>query len=467
MLDSLQQKGKDKGKLWLEIMAENMIALYNFNRLHRYEQGFEHHQRVYNLIKNLDPKDFPYKQNCLFQIADEHYFFRDFQKAIFYNKEALHATPSKKLDDRPVEIYLMNTLGLCYQQLGQLDSAAFYFKRTIKLAQNTGQEAWDGIASGNLGHNLFMEKKYKEAIPLLEKDIRIAVKTQDWGLASGSQMVLANISLLQGDRAQTEQYLKLARMYVNRSGQYQRRQYLYPLLSKWYAWSGQSEKSAMYLDSTIFVKDSLNRQLSALFQLRAMQKVDQERHRSEIDGLKAERRFNLLERNILLVAVLFLISGTIVVYRQQQKKALVQKEQAIRAKKELEEAESQLNIFEKNISEKNSLIELLEQQSGETNQDALSQLQQSTILTDADWAYFKGLFEKVHGGYLQRLREKMPDLTPAEIRFMALCKLNLSTREMAAMLGIGTDTIRQHRSRLRKKLNLTEEVNLEELARHI
>ena len=92
-----------------------------------------------------------------------------------------------------------------------------------------------------------------------------------------------------------------------------------------------------------------------------------------------------------------------------------------------------------------------------------SNCKKSTILTDDEWEYFRQLFEKVHAGYLQRLKEKFPGLTPAETRFMALSKLNLSSKEMAGTLGVGTDAIRQYRSRLRKKLNLTEEDNLQEL----
>ncbi len=46
------------------------------------------------------------------------------------------------------------------------------------------------------------------------------------------------------------------------------------------------------------------------------------------------------------------------------------------------------------------------------------------------------------------------------LRVLALARLNLSTREMAGILGVGTDTIRQHRSRIRRKLGLSDETDL-------
>jgi len=467
MLDSLNQEGKKRGKLWLEIMTSNMAALYNFKDLQHYEQGFMHHQRAYDLVKNLSPAEFPHKQHCLFQMADEHYFFNDFREAIFYNLEALKAKPSFQLDPVPLQMSILNTIGLCYQKLDMKDSAEYYFTQTIRIAKNNRSEAWDGIASGNLGYNLFLEKKYAEAVPLLEKDVSIAIKTADWGLASGSLMVLANINLLRGDIAKAGEQITAARQYVSRSGQYYRLQYLYPLMAKWYALNARPAQSTIYLDSTIFVKDSLNRKFNALQMLRARQKVDLERYNADIESIQAQKTINILERNIMVTTVVLMMAGAVIVYRKQQKKTSLQKEQVLKAREELENASRQLTDFAKNISDKNALIELLEQQNGVADKDALWQLQQSTILTDADWAYFKALFEKVHAGYLQRLKEKLPGLTAAETRFMALSKLGLSTREMAAMLGIGTDAVRQHRSRLRKKLNFNEDGSLEDLAVHI
>jgi DNA-directed RNA polymerase specialized sigma24 family protein len=110
---------------------------------------------------------------------------------------------------------------------------------------------------------------------------------------------------------------------------------------------------------------------------------------------------------------------------------------------------------------------LLEQQHGNETNETLQQLRHSTILTDSDWEYFRDLFEKAHPGFLQRLKEKIPGLTPAETRFIVLSKLELSGKEMAAMLGIGTDAIRQLRSRVKKKLNLQEESSLDDIVNHI
>jgi len=467
MLDSLSREGEKRGKLWLQAMAEHTSASYNFSKLQHYEQGFEHQQRVYDIIKNVDPAEFPYKRDYLSAMGDMHYFFDDFRQAIFYDLQAVRAEPPVSLSTYPVDINILNTIGLCYQQLNMNDSAEYYFRQTISFAQTKKEEPWVGIGSGNLGYSLFLEKKYSAAIPLLQKDIDLAVKGQDWGLASGSLMPLAEISILNGDLTKAGQQIALCRQYVSRSGQYKRFQRLYPIMSKYYALTNQPALAAKYLDSSIFVKDSLNKQFSALQLMRASQHIDLERNRAAIADIESQKTINRLERDTLLGVLVLVTGATILIYREQRKRARLQQEMIVKTRGELEDASKQLNDFAKNIAEKNEMIQLLELQTDGTDKDAVWKLQQSTILTDEDWAYFKGLFEKVHGGYLRRLKEKLPGLTPAEVRFMALSKLGLNSREMAAMLGVGTEAIRQYRLRLRKKFDLSEEASLEEFAGQI
>src|SRR5690606_15006346 len=99
----------------------------------------------------------------------------------------------------------------------------------------------------------------------------------------------------------------------------------------------------------------------------------------------------------------------------------------------------------------------------ESTQQAVLQLQQSTILTDEDWVQFRTLFEQVHAGFLQRLKEKYPDFTPAEMRFVSLAKLHLSTKEIAAALGVSSQSVRTNWYRIRKKLHLPDSYTIEEL----
>ena len=462
MMDSLKEQGVKRNKPWLVTRAETMMALYNFFHINQYEAGFEHFQKMYQLLQQFTSDEFPLKQTCLYLIASAYYTFSDYRKAIFYLQEASRQT-SPVPEWHYLSINSRNTIGLCYQKLGQFDSSDHYFHLAYQKAVEQNSRAWQGIVSGNLGHSYFLKKQYDQAIPLLQKDVDIATEYKDWGLASGSLMPLAAIDLERNDIIKAEQHLQQARSFIYISQQYKRLQDLYPLLSKLHATKGNPKLASLYLDSSIYIKDSLNREFNAMLALRAQQKVEREQEKAEVENIIHQKKIKIIQRNILIAVVVLLMFLTIYIYWQQQKKQRLDKEKLKKAEEELKLASRQLDDFRKYISEKNSFIETLQQNIGHDRQNALQQLQKSTILTDDEWEYFRQLFEKVHAGYLQRLKEKFPGLTPAETRFMALSKLNLSSKEMAGTLGVGTDAIRQYRSRLRKKLNLTEEDNLQEL----
>jgi DNA-binding CsgD family transcriptional regulator len=89
------------------------------------------------------------------------------------------------------------------------------------------------------------------------------------------------------------------------------------------------------------------------------------------------------------------------------------------------------------------------------------QLHQAIILTDSDWEKFKAQFELHYPNFYIRLHEKLPHLTPSEIRLVTLLKLQLNTRAMAAILGISPQSIIKTRYRLKKKLNLHRDKKLD------
>lgn len=82
-------------------------------------------------------------------------------------------------------------------------------------------------------------------------------------------------------------------------------------------------------------------------------------------------------------------------------------------------------------------------------------------MTKSDWAEFKILFEKTYPGYLIKLRSSHPDLSEAEERLFLFIKLKLNTTEAAGILGISVDSVKRTRNRLRKRLELGQEISLE------
>ncbi|WP_421826880.1 7TM diverse intracellular signaling domain-containing protein [Larkinella sp.] len=83
---------------------------------------------------------------------------------------------------------------------------------------------------------------------------------------------------------------------------------------------------------------------------------------------------------------------------------------------------------------------------------------QSSQYLDADWAKFKIHFEQVHPDFFENLLAKHPSLTKYEIRLYAYFHINLSTKEIAALLNIDPASVRRAKTRLYKKMAITSSV---------
>ena len=92
----------------------------------------------------------------------------------------------------------------------------------------------------------------------------------------------------------------------------------------------------------------------------------------------------------------------------------------------------------------------------------LIHLLQHDALIDKDWEKFTQHFDAVHRDFLSRLSKDFPALTPKDQKLSAYLKMNLSTKEIAPLLNISVRGVEISRYRLRKKLGLPREANLNE-----
>jgi len=76
------------------------------------------------------------------------------------------------------------------------------------------------------------------------------------------------------------------------------------------------------------------------------------------------------------------------------------------------------------------------------------------------WKDFEIRFEQVYEVFYRRLQEMHPELTPGERKLCALLRLNISSKDIAAITFQNPQSVDMARYRLRKKLNLNAEENL-------
>ena len=82
------------------------------------------------------------------------------------------------------------------------------------------------------------------------------------------------------------------------------------------------------------------------------------------------------------------------------------------------------------------------------------------IESENQWKIFEMHFEDVHEEFLKRIKTEFPALSPRELKLCAYLRMNISSKEIALLMNISTRGVEISRYRLRKKLNLSTDVNL-------
>lgn len=114
----------------------------------------------------------------------------------------------------------------------------------------------------------------------------------------------------------------------------------------------------------------------------------------------------------------------------------------------------------------NSLKEEIQRQKlsgqyGRKNLDKLLTLVNSNIVSDKEnWTMFQANFDRIHENFFRNLKLQYTDLTSGDLRFCALLRLNMPTKEISKLLNISTRGVDAARYRLRKKFNLLPEESL-------
>lgn len=134
-------------------------------------------------------------------------------------------------------------------------------------------------------------------------------------------------------------------------------------------------------------------------------------------------------------------------------------------KKAKDLANSTMHLIKKNevlLDIRQRLTELPRDARLGTQVQQLHRLVERELSSENDWEVFEENFNSVHEAFLRKMKHSFPELTPGDLRLAAYLKMNLSTKEIAPLLGISIRGVENKRYRLRQKMNLPNDENLVE-----
>jgi|GEM_PF-3078767 len=495
LLDDINKAGNDNDKEFLRRL--NLLKIKCEQKKHRHLTAicFDIYSRYYKrkgnrndalkyalmsyeLYSAIDNSQFVYKQNYLMHLAHLYYDFRDFESALKYLHLARSTSEKENLG-------LLNTIALANGALDRYDSSLYYFDVLIKASEEAGDEGWRNMAINNSVDLYIVREMYDTALSIcmrfhdLQEEISAEAKadTNNIGQYRGRANHCTTVGYIYyklGKLQLADKYYARALNLYRKAGDewYYEELHIAIVAYREYArvkYSMKDYKMAYhYTDTLKMLTDTLNSRVNIAQMKRIETELEKTKSENANRELIYEQAQTKLQRNLLIVGIIaatFIILFIVNRYKISRQKLEDEKNSA---KYELKASQDKLAIFTNNIQEKNKLLEKLEQKltTYESHEQAaeytatISELQEATILTDDDWADFKKAFEKANPGYLSLLKEKYPDLTQAEIRYVVLSKLDMNTKEIASVLGITAGSVRTTKSRLMRKTGFENEEDL-------
>lgn len=97
-----------------------------------------------------------------------------------------------------------------------------------------------------------------------------------------------------------------------------------------------------------------------------------------------------------------------------------------------------------------------------TDYEALQSIIREGEFSENSWAHFYDNFDLIHKSFFRTLRHRHPDLTTNDLRICAYLRLNMSTKELADIMGVTLKGAEAAKYRLRKKLSLPSDISISE-----
>jgi tetratricopeptide (TPR) repeat protein/DNA-binding CsgD family transcriptional regulator len=248
------------------------------------------------------------------------------------------------------------------------------------------------------------------------------------------------------------------------------------------------------LEQANLLRDSIDIEASRKRIAQLQFDYEMENKNDEIELLKKDQQIKILQQNVSLGGfIALIIIGALTISRQRKSKTLMKKEKAlIEAElknnqlrkeqlevrlKEMELRTKELQTLSINFAEKNELIEDLKSAIGEIkntlpeeNRVKLIKIVNSLQIfqkMDREKADFQHYFDQVHQDFFDNLRTNFPELSSKDLKMCALMRLNLDNKQIATILGITTESAKVTRHRVKKKLGVQTDINLNEFLRRL
>lgn len=421
-------------------------------------QIFEAHQ---NRIRAAD---------ALTHVAAIEFYLKNYQKSINYNSEALQIY--KEENDTYFQAQAYNDIGNSLYYLGEYEEGIDSLRICVDMSRAQQIPELEATALNNIGKSLTAIGEYDSAIATLLYGLEIVNSGPNKNKQVEALLNLGEVYAKLGQYPRAIDYYDEAIQVAREIGSssnlqtgYAKRSAAYEALRR-YELALHDYQQYSRLSDTL-MNEVKSRQIQEMRTIYETEKKEQQiaLQEKEIDLLNQRSRNKTLQI-ILLAGGVVLLFVLIYGLRQRLHRNKLERE---KLDAQLAFNQKQLTTHALHLARKNEVLESLKQQVEglEPNREGLQKLIRTIdfdLRDDDNWEHFNRYFEQVHSNFHSRVKSRFPEVTPGELRLLALLKMNLSSKEIANILNISSEGIKKARYRLRKKLDLQSDASLQEAA---
>ncbi|WP_161598238.1 tetratricopeptide repeat protein [Maribacter flavus] len=460
----------------------NYGVTLNNRAYHFYEQGdyvnaMKGFKAALNILDTI-PRDIFRQGDVYRNIAKLNYQEKDFEDALSYLNKANDIY--EKVDDYLFQSYVWSDIGNVYLELKRYDNAIESYKKGLTICEDYGFKESRSLSLGNLAIALREQGKLEEALNSFHESTKNTEHDESMANRIVHEYHVGYTHALLKNKDSALFHLNRAISWSDSLGQANELKNALEFRSKSYALWGMETNALEDLLKMNFIKDSIfntkkSKQIEQLQTLYETEKKEAEiaLQKEEINTLNEKAKVDTLTKGLYAggMFTFVTVSGLLFFgFRQRIKKNRIarEKQEAI-FQQEIEHKQKELASQTLHLVQKNTFIqELMENLEKIKNSPEKFKMEFRRIVmllkkenaSDKDWEVFKSYFADVHNDFDQKLKTIYTDISEKEIRLAAFLRMNLTTKEIAATLNVLPDSILKSKYRLKKKLGLDKDTDL-------
>ena len=395
----------------------------------------------------------------------------DYDKALDFYFKAVNSFNKQSLEDKLERVNLnsiYNNIGNVYNSKNELETALEYYQKALDLSKPQDDYKIMGSIYNNLGKLHSIQENYDEAYIYLQNSLDCRERINDKDGLAKTYSFFGNYYMMVGEEAMALESLQKSLLLGEEVGSLDTQNLAYYLMFGIYEGKGQLGKALEMHKLFKQTSDSLINQNTIQEITKARMQFDFAKKEKLTQAEEQEIRFKFW-LTISILTLGFLVIGLLYGLLKVNSKRMKLKQEHILLEKT--NLETDLDLKNKELTtnvmyllKKNELIESISQritnlksQMKKENQGMIQKII-FDLQAGADqkvWEEFEVRFENVHNDFYKTLRDRFPEITPSDEKLAAFLRLGMSTKEISAITHQSIKSLEVARTRLRKRLKLT------------